>query len=66
MSKTLGLEDTPFSFKTDADDMVQGEKPKESFASLFQDNKNPSKGISLYKVDNQEDVVEVDYERLMM
>lgn len=35
-----------------------------SFASLFQDNRNPRKGITLYKVDNQDEVVEVDYEEV--
>lgn len=31
---------------------------------LFQDNRNPTKGISLFMVDNQEEAVEINYEEV--
>ncbi|KAI5683145.1 hypothetical protein M9H77_04373 [Catharanthus roseus] len=62
VSKTLGTKDTPTSSKSKADGKGLELKKKKSFASFFQDNWNPKKGISLYKVENQQGVVNIDYE----
>ncbi|KAI5650326.1 hypothetical protein M9H77_36331 [Catharanthus roseus] len=54
------MEDTALPSRTVTDGIVQVEKPKKSFALLFQDNRNPCKGMSLYKVEDQDNVVEVE------
>lgn len=65
VSKTLGTEDTQSYAKVDVTaDQVKEDFSKKSFASLFKDNRNPSKGISLFKVESQEDVVEIEYDEV--
>lgn len=46
--------------------MDQVEKRNKTFASLFQENHNPNKGIPFFKVENQEDVVQIEYEDVLM
>lgn len=59
ISETLGTEDTP----TSSNNVTEGtilEGNKKTFTSLFQDNRNPSKGIPLYKVENQQGIAKID------
>ncbi|KAI5670954.1 hypothetical protein M9H77_11318 [Catharanthus roseus] len=64
-SRTLGPNDTLSSAKGEASsDQPKQDLPKKSFVSLFKDNRNPSKGITLYKVENQDDVVELEEEEV--
>ncbi|KAI5652780.1 hypothetical protein M9H77_29967 [Catharanthus roseus] len=61
--QTLGTKDTNSNSKSHEDTgRVLDETTKKSFASLFKFNRNPSKGISLFKVKSKEYVVEVDYQ----
>lgn len=65
VSKTLGTKDTNSNSKSHEDTgRVLDETTKKSFASLFKFNRNPSKGISLFKVKSKEYVVEVDYQEV--
>ncbi|KAI5653675.1 hypothetical protein M9H77_30862 [Catharanthus roseus] len=64
-SRTLGSDDTLSSPKGEASsDHPKQDLPKKSFVSLFKDNRNPSKGMTLYKVENQDDVVENEEEEV--
>ncbi|KAI5653386.1 hypothetical protein M9H77_30573 [Catharanthus roseus] len=60
ISRALGMEDS-HSFTKEAlvDDIVENQSRK-TFASLFADNKSPNKGIQLYKIEEQPDIVEVE------
>lgn len=55
-SQTLGSEDT-FSVQ-------KGEKKAKSFASLFQDNRNPAKGMTLHKVEFEDFTVDIEEEEV--
>lgn len=58
-SATLGTEDTPSSFTNDPTMKKPVKGGSKFFASLFHDNQNPSKGMTLHKVDFDEFEVEV-------
>ncbi|KAI5681578.1 hypothetical protein M9H77_02806 [Catharanthus roseus] len=60
VSRTLGMEDTTSKSKEDSVNGIEENQPKKTFASLFADNRNPSKGIQLYKIMVQSDVIEVE------
>lgn len=60
VSQTLGNEDTPSSSKHSMDAAGEGGNKAKSFASLFQDNRNPSKGMTLLKIDFEDFFVEVE------
>lgn len=59
-SETLETEDTLTSSKNATEGRVLEGNKKKTFTSLFQDNRNPSKGISLYKVENLQGVAKID------
>ncbi|KAI5672289.1 hypothetical protein M9H77_12653 [Catharanthus roseus] len=58
-SKTLGSKDTPSASVQTLGAQNKDGKQNKTFASLFQDNRNPSKGIALSKVEDQGDEVVV-------
>lgn len=62
ISRTLGAEDTPTTSKNAAEDLEKDGRRKKTFASFFLENQYPNRGISLFKVENQEKVVCIDYE----
>lgn len=75
VSRTIGTSDTsPVNLQGDVTagkgskpsfaEVVSKEQTKKPFAALFQDNRNPNKGISLSKVSNANGVVEVAMEDL--
>lgn len=59
LSQTLGSADSP-----SLEDAGKGGRKAKSFASLFQDNRNPAKGMTLHKVDFHEFTVEVEEEEV--
>lgn len=51
--RTLGSNNTQsYAIGEAAIDKTERDFPKKSFASLFKDNRNPSNGIFLYKVED--------------
>ncbi|KAI5662745.1 hypothetical protein M9H77_22068 [Catharanthus roseus] len=64
-SRTLGPDDTLSSAKGKASsDQPKQDLPKKSFVYLFKDNRNPNKEITLYKIENQDDMVEIEEEEV--
>lgn len=60
LTETRGTEDTPTSSKTVTGNKVMEESKKKTFASFFQDKRNPNKGIPLCKMENQQGFVIID------
>ncbi|KAI5653287.1 hypothetical protein M9H77_30474 [Catharanthus roseus] len=60
VSKTLWITDTPSSSSKITEDLVNKGEENKTFASLFQDNGNPSKGISFSKVESSSKEVEIE------
>ncbi|KAI5652828.1 hypothetical protein M9H77_30015 [Catharanthus roseus] len=61
VSRTLSNEDTQSS-KPEEGKRVGEDKQKRTVTSLFHDNRNPAKGITLHKVDFDDFMVEVEEE----
>lgn len=77
MSRTIGSKDTDGEEQGKGGDgqglptknqsyaeVVSKEQPKKTFAALFQDNRNPNKGIPLAKVENAKGEVDISFEEV--